>query len=170
MDAGPLQPPAWVQPGDAPYAGGNVLQDAFRVTLDKPREQVWPVVKALGAQGGMYHGQILWNLRGLLDKLASGVGASRGRRHPSELVVGKAVGFWRVLEMSEGRSLVLLAAMKAPGEAVLVIRLTDSGRGCELMIIGRFLPKGLAGRAEARIMSGPEEFTPSQEQMCLLPD
>jgi uncharacterized protein YbjT (DUF2867 family) len=194
MDAGPLQPPAWVQPGDAPYAGGNVLQDAFRITLDKSREQVWPVVKALGAQGGMYHGQALWNLRGLLDKLAGGVGSGRGRRHPSDLVVGDALGFWRVLEMQEGRSLVLLADMKAPGEAVLIIRLADSGRGSELTIIGRFLPKGLAGlaywhglhpfhawlykgmlkemarRAEARILSGPEEFTPSQEQMCLLPD
>lgn len=194
MDAGPLQPPAWVQPGDAPYAGGNVLQDAFRVTLDKPLEQVWPVVKALGAQGGMYHGQALWNLRGILDKLTGGVGSNRGRRHPSDLLVGDALGFWRVLEMQEGRSLVLLADMKAPGEAVLIIRLADSGRGSELMIIGRFLPKGLAGlaywhglhpfhawlykgmlkemarRAEARILIGPEEFTPSQEQMCLLPD
>ena len=194
MDAGPLQPPAWVQPGDAPYAGGNVLQDAFRVTLDKPRDQVWPVVKALGSLGGMYHGQALWNLRGLLDKLAGGVGSGRGRRHPGELVVGDALGFWRVLEMHQGHSLVLLADMKAPGEAVLIIRLTDSDPGCELMIIGRFLPKGLAGlaywhglhpfhawlykgmlremarRAEARIVTGPEEFTPSQEQMCLLPE
>lgn len=194
MDAGPLQPPAWVQPGDAPYAGGNVLQDAFRVTLDKPRDQVWPVIKALGSLGGMYHGQALWSLRGFLDKLAGGVGWGRGRRHPRELVVGDALGFWRVLEMHQGHSLVLLADMKAPGEAVLIIRLADSTPGCELMIIGRFLPKGLAGlaywhglhpfhawlykgmlremarRSEARIVSGPKEFTPSQEQMCLLPE
>jgi uncharacterized protein YbjT (DUF2867 family) len=192
MDAGDIRPPAWVQPGDAPYAGGNVLQDCFRVTLDRPRDQVWPVVKALGAQGGMYHGRVLWQLRGLLDKLTGGVGSDRGRRHPSELLVGDVLGFWRVLEMREGFSLVLLADMKAPGEAVLIIRLADSDPGCELMIIGRFLPKGLAGlaywyglhpfhawlykgmlkemarRAEARIVKGPEEFAPSQEQLCLL--
>ena len=96
--------------------------------------------------------------------------------------------------MHQGHSLVLLADMKAPGEAVLIIRLADNAPGCELMIIGRFLPKGLAGlaywhglhpfhawlykgmlremarRSEARIVSGPEEFTPSQEQMCLLPE
>ncbi len=194
MDAGLLQPPAWVQPGDAPYAGGNVLQDAFKVALDKPCDQVWPMIKALGSQGGMYHGQALWNLRGLLDKLAGGVGSSRGRRHPKELVVGDALGFWRVLEMQEGFSLVLLADMRAPGEAVLIIRLAYSAPGCELMIIGRFLPKGLAGlaywyglhpfhawlykgmlremarRAEARIVDGPEEFIPNQEQMCLMPN
>jgi uncharacterized protein YbjT (DUF2867 family) len=194
MDAGPLQPPAWVQLGDAPYAGGNVLQDAFKVTLEKSRAEVWPVVKALGAEGAMYHGQTLWSLRGMLDKLIGGVGHSRGRRHPRELATGDAIGFWRVLEIREGQSLVLLADMKAPGEAVLIIRLVDSGSGCELMIIGRFLPKGLAGlaywhglhpfhawlykgmlkemahRAGAHILSGPQEFTPSAAQMCLLPE
>ncbi len=194
MDAGPLQPPAWAQPGDAPYAGGSVLQDAFRITLDKPKSEVWPVIKGLGTQGDMYHGRPLWQLRGLLDKLVGGVGWDRGRRHPRELVVGDALGFWRVLEMREGFSLVLLADMKAPGEAVLIIRLAESQKGCELMIIGRFLPKGLSGlaywhglhplhawlykgmlremarRARAGILSGPEEFSPSQEQMCLMSD
>ncbi|KMY67632.1 epimerase [Desulfocarbo indianensis] len=194
MDAGALEPPAWAQGGDAPYAGGDVLQDAFRVRLDKPPAQVWPVVKSLGAGGGMYHGQALWDLRGWLDKLAGGVGSARGRRHPSELLVGDALGFWRVLEIREGVSLVLLAEMKAPGEALLFIRLSPGGAGSWLTIMGRFLPKGLAGlaywhglhpwhawlykgmlksmarRAGARILAGPEPFQPNWEEACLLQD
>lgn len=193
-DAGALEPPAWAQAGDAHYAGGDVLQDAFRVRLDKPPAQVWPVVKSLGAGGGMYHGQALWDLRGLLDKLAGGVGSARGRRHPSELLVGDALGFWRVLEIREGKSLVLLAEMKAPGEALLFIRLSPSGAGSQLTIMGRFLPKGLAGlaywhglhpwhawlykgmlrnmarRAGARLLAGPEPYQPDREEACLLQD
>ncbi|MBU0517019.1 MAG: DUF2867 domain-containing protein, partial [Proteobacteria bacterium] len=60
--------------------------------------------------------------------------------------VGDAVDFWRVLRLEPPRRLILLAEMKLPGEAVLEFRLEPAdGRGIDLVMVGRFLPRGLWG-------------------------
>jgi hypothetical protein len=78
--------------------------------------------------------------------LLGGAGSSRGRRDPSELRTGDALEFWRVLSIEEPRSLLLLAEMKAPGEALLEFTLSplDNSR-TRLELKARFLPSGVAG-------------------------
>lgn len=152
-DAGQLIPPEWVYCDDAPYAGGTVLQSAYRARLAGRPEQVWPGLARLGGRTGWYAYDWLWRLRGFGDKLIGGVGLDRGRRHPSRLGSGDALDFWRVLEADEPRRLLLLAEMKAPGQAVLDLRLERTGpEETELRLLARFLPRGLAGMAYWRLL------------------
>ena len=184
-DAGQLKPPEWTQPGDAPYAGGPLLQGGFRLTLDALSKDVWPVIARLGGENGWYYGDFLWSVRGWMDNLAGGVGLRRGRRHPEQLLVGDALDFWRVLKVKPPRRLILLAEMKLPGEAILDIELKDTDHGqTEIRLSTRFRSKGLYGlfywyillpfhdllfggmlsaiakRVGKDIISGPEKFKP----------
>lgn len=147
-DAGALQPPEWATCGDAGYAGGTILNCAYRTRIDVPAQRVWQLIATIGGRNGYYFGDWLWRLRGSLDKLAGGVGLRRGRRHPSEIMTGDALDFWRVLTVLPGQRLTLMAEMKVPGEALLDFRIiTRQDNRSELQMISRFLPRGLLGIA-----------------------
>ncbi len=194
-DAGHAPIPEWLYCGDAAYAGGTVLSIAYRVRLRAAPEAAWELAASLGGARGYYFGNALWRLRGAMDRSLGGVGLRRGRRHPRRLQVGDALDFWRVLEVEPPRRLVLLAEMRLPGEAVLELAVSPAGEGaCELRLIARFLPRGLAGlaywysltpfhhylyggmlRAMARalgaeLLQGPEPFQPRPGFACRLPD
>ena len=98
---------------------------------------------SIGGENGWYYGNWLWRIRGVLDKLAGGVGLRRGRTSETSLNVGDALDFWRVLyaDKKEGR-LLLFAEMKLPGEAWLEFRLV----GDKLTQTATFRPLGLSGR------------------------
>jgi hypothetical protein len=192
-DAGEVRDPEWVACGDAPYAGGTVLECNYKVLLDCPAEKVWNVIRTVGGEKGWFYADRLWDLRGLLDRLLGGVGLRRGRRHPTQIGVGDALDFWRVLVVEENRRLQLLAEMKLPGEAILQFQIEPlKDKGCELRQISRFLPRGLAGilywyslypvhqflfkgmltkiaeAIDCKLIQEPEAFTGSGN-MCVLP-
>ncbi|MFC1863842.1 SDR family oxidoreductase [Thermodesulfobacteriota bacterium] len=145
-DAGGLKPPEWAQVGDAPYAGGTLLQGGFKVTLAESPEKVWPIISRIGGQNGWYYGDLLWQVRGWMDNMVGGVGLRRGRRHPEKLLVGDALDFWRVLRVNPPFRLILLAEMKLPGEAILDFELEESQPGqTELRLSTRFRSRGLYG-------------------------
>ncbi len=139
-------PPEWTTCGDADYAGGTVLSGAHRIELDGDPEAVWRTVLAIGGKNGWYFAHGLWRLRGMLDRLVGGPGLRRGRRHPTDLRVGDGLDFWRVVAVEAPWRLLLLAEMKAPGDALLEFLIAPSGSGTvELKMVSRFLPRGLAG-------------------------
>jgi hypothetical protein len=87
-------------------------------------------------------------VRGLLDRLAGGVGLRRGRRDPGRLLVGDALDFWRVEAIEPGSLLRLRAEMKLPGRAwlELSVRRDQDGRA----VYGQraiFRPHGFMGHA-----------------------
>ncbi len=193
-DAGPLAAPEWTQCGDAPYAGGTVLESGYRAVLDSGPREVWAAIRRIGGSTGWYGARPLWLMRGALDRLTGGVGLRRGRRHPSEIRVGDALDFWRVLQVEDGRRLQLLAEMKLPGEAILDFRLHPlPGNRTELQQLSRFLPRGLFGllywyalyplhqavfkamlRGIAKavgktIEAGPDRFAPRRDNVCRIP-
>ena len=146
MDAGNPLPPEWRYCADAPYSGGAEYTMAFRAVVNASPEEAWPAIGRVGGKTGWHHADWLWRLRGFLDRLAGGVGMRSGRRHPEELASGDALDFWRVLKAEKPRRLLLLAEMKNPGQAVLELRAEPAGaRMCELQLIARFMPRGLAG-------------------------
>ncbi len=108
-DAGILKPPEWAHRGDAPYAGGTLLQSGFRIWLKALPEEIWPVIRRMGGNNGYYYGDILWKIRGWMDTMAGGAGLRRGRRHPEYLQGGDALDFWRVLDVTPPERLILLA-------------------------------------------------------------
>ncbi len=146
-DAGEVRMPEWVAEGDAPYAGGTVFASAYTIRLGGCPEELWDRVTAIGGETGWYGYNVLWQLRGWLDKLVGGVGLRRGRRDPARLAVGDALDFWRVMAVQPPERLVLLAEMRLPGEALLEFRLeeTPGGDATELTMVARFLPRGVAG-------------------------
>jgi len=193
-DAGGPMPPEWVYCGDTPYAGGTVLASGFRLRLQATPAQVWEQLAQIGGETGYFFGDAWWRLRGAVDRLLGGGGFRSGRRHPSQLLVGDAVDFWRVLEVEPERRLVLLAEMKLPGEAVLEFSLQPLGTDqVEIRQVSRFLPRGLGGilywygvylfhnyifagmltglakKIGRPVLSGPERFVPSLPQTCALP-
>jgi uncharacterized protein YbjT (DUF2867 family) len=192
-DAGLLQPPEWAFCGDAAYAGGTVLNCAYRVRVGASPEQVWKPVIRIGGDNGYYFVNWLWRLRGMLDRLAGGVGLRRVTHNGNRLGVGDALDFWRVLALEPGRRLTLLAEMKVPGEAVLDLQLHPLVTGqTELRMVSRFLPRGLGGlfywyallpvhawvfkgmltaiarRAGAGKFGAPQKFDPSTAPSCAL--
>jgi len=194
MDAGKLIEPEWTHCGDAQWAGGTIMNCGYRARISATVDEVWQPVSRIGGKTGWYYGNLLWRLRGMMDRLAGGVGLRRGRRHPSEIGIGDALDFWRVLEVKAPERLLLLAEMKTPGEALLEFQITPAGDDqVELQMLSRFLPKGLLGilywyvlypfhqwifygmlKSIARsigrpIAAGPLRFTPKLPASCRMP-
>jgi uncharacterized protein YbjT (DUF2867 family) len=194
-DAGAIAYPEWTHCGDSDYSGGTILQCGYRITVEATAHQLWPWISRIGGKTGYYAADILWKIRGILDVFTGGVGLNRGRRSQKNLRVGDALDFWRVLDIKAPEKLLLLAEMKSPGEALLEIRINPlDGNRCELILLSRFLPKGLAGivywytlypahqyvfthmlkgivkAANLFNLTPPERFTPKLAKTCRLPD
>jgi len=148
FDGGGSLPPEWTMCGDADYAGGTILTGGFRIVLESSTEEVWHTIQQIGGRNGWYFAQPLWRLRGMIDRAVGGPGLRRGRRHPVDLRVGDGLDFWRVLALEPPNRLLLLAEMKAPGDALLefVIKPEDKHQ-VTVEMVSRFLPRGIAGIA-----------------------
>ena len=108
-------------------------------------EAGWGVVSAVGGESGWYYANWLWSLRGLLDRLVGGAGRRRGRRHPTDVRLGDALDFWRVVGVEPGRRLTLLAEMKLPGIAILEFEVGPDPAGSRVVTSAHFHPAGAAG-------------------------
>lgn len=191
FDGGGRLPPEWITCGDADYAGGTVLRRGYRIVFDGDPLAVWQTVEAIGGRNGWYFGQVLWRLRGMMDRVAGGPGLVRGRRHSRQLRIGDALDLWRVVDHQPPNRLLLLAEMRAPGDALLEIDVTPEGAGrVRLEMVSRFLPKGLAGlaywhallpvhdwlfkgtlrelvrKSDGRLLGGPEIFPVATAPQC----
>ena len=98
---------------------------------------------SIGGKNGWYYANLLWEIRGFMDKLSGGVGMRRGRKSETELLPGESLDFWRVLlaDKKEKR-LLLYAEMKLPGEAWLEFKIDNNN----LIQTATFRPLGLWGR------------------------
>jgi len=105
-------------------------------------EKVFQSIMTIGGESGWFTYQILWSIRGLIDKLVGGYGLNRGRRQRRELRVGDALDFWKVADIKENKRLLLLAQMKLPGKAWLEFDIRDH----LLVQTAYFYPRGIWGR------------------------
>lgn len=144
--------PADPYPGDPQWAGGTLLSDVRTARTAAPPSAVFTAITSIGGDRGWPSFRLLWEVRGLLDRLIGGIGLRRGRRHPSRLRVGDALDFWRVEEVrapdaQQGGLLRLRAEMIVPGAAWLEFRVTpERAGGSVLTQRALFAPKGLLGR------------------------
>lgn len=145
-DAGSLPHFELATPYDPGWAGGTVFSDCREVIVNTDADALWQPIAKIGGKSGWYFGNWLWNLRGFMDKLAGGPGLRGGRRSDSEIAIGDAIDFWRVVRLENGRRLLLLAEMKLPGSALLEFELSEAGNNLtRLKQTARFLPSGLLG-------------------------
>lgn len=187
-DAGQMDTPEWLHCSDATFAGTKIMESNHQITLEAEPEDVWRVLTSLGGENGWLFAGPLWRIRGFLDRIAGGIGLSRGRRQQETLRPGDALDFWRVLELVENEKLILVAEMKLPGEAILRFDIQKGGeKKIILKQISRFVPRGLAGiaywysllpfhswifkgmlnkialRSKSAVISGPEKLEPQTE-------
>jgi hypothetical protein len=134
-------------PSDPDWAGRTVFTDLRTKHSSASAASVWKVIESIGGDNGWYSLPLAWEARGLLDKIAGGVGLRRGRRHPTELLVGEALDFWRVEEIERGSHLRLRAEMRVPGKAWLELSVEEDPRGgSQYRQRAVFFPTGLGGR------------------------
>ncbi len=109
------------------------------IDSEKTLDKIW----AIGGETGWYYGTFLWKIRGYMDKFFGGMGLRRGRTHKTELNVGDALDFWRVIYADKKqKKLLLYAEMKLPGEAWLEFKIEND----ILKQTATFRPRGLTGR------------------------
>jgi uncharacterized protein YbjT (DUF2867 family) len=135
-------------PGDPDWAGGTTFTDRRETIVDADAPAVFRAIGRIGGGNGWYAADVLWRIRGFLDRLVGGPGLRRGRRDPESLGYGDALDFWRVTGIEPDRSLQLRAEMKLPGDAqldFLVEPVPGSPRTCRLTQTARFRPRGLTG-------------------------
>jgi uncharacterized protein YbjT (DUF2867 family) len=133
-----------------PYGGmsfGNRIVDSRTIKVPVSDVRAFDPVGKIGGKNGWYYANWLWALRGFLDMLLGGPGMRRGRRHPSELLPGDSLDFWRVEAIEPNRLLRLRAEMKVPGRAWLQFEISGNREdGTEIRQTAIFDPLGLAGR------------------------
>lgn len=125
---------------------GMIVERRQRMVAASP-EQVFSEVERLGGDAGWPYANVLWRIRGLMDRVVGGVGMRLGRRDPDHLRVGDAVDFWRVEEVLRPQVLRLRAEMRVPGRAWLQYDVIETDGGSRLIQTAFFEPKGLPGLA-----------------------
>ena len=75
-----------------------------------------------------------------------GVGTSRGRRSPTELMINDVIDFWRVEDLRKNRMLLLRAEMKLPGRAWLQFKTDPEGEKTRLSVKAYYQADGFFGK------------------------
>jgi uncharacterized protein YbjT (DUF2867 family) len=124
----------------------GMMSETRTQPVDAAPRRIHDVVTGLGGERGWLVWDRVWWVRGLIDRIAGGPGLRRGRRHPSELLTGEPVDFWRVERVEPPGLLRLRAEMKVPGRAWLQWEaIPDTNGRARLVQTALFQPRGLAG-------------------------
>lgn len=121
--------------------------DEQRLIINTDVDRVLDNIWSIGGDRGWYYGNVLWRLRGFLDKVWGGIGLRRGRTNVNKINPGDALDFWRVLVADKQQQrLLLYAEMKLPGEAWLEFKIRRENQNDVLYQTATFRPAGLWGR------------------------
>lgn len=125
----------------------GMIVEQRRRTVGAPPARVFAEVERVGGDAGWPYADVLWRVRGLMDRAVGGPGMRLGRRDPDRVRVGDAVDFWRVEEVRRPEILRLRAEMRVPGRAWLQYEVIEAPGGSRLVQTAFFEPKGLPGLA-----------------------
>ena len=100
----------------------------------------------IGGKEGWFTHNWMWRLRGWMDRVLLGVGASRGRRSQTTLKTGDVIDFWRIEDLKPDIRLLLRAEMKLPGKAWLEFDIKKEGDRNRLSIIAHYYTESLVGK------------------------
>jgi hypothetical protein len=108
--------------------------------------ELWRSAVEIGGRRGYPMLDLLWQVRGWLDRLVGGPGLNRSGPTVSDVRVGDQLDFWEVVELDTGHRVRMRALMKVPGVAELEIAVQQDGNESILVQTARFIPRGIAGR------------------------
>jgi len=123
----------------------GMIIERRQLLVPEPPEALFRAFTGLGGDRGWLYAGWAWRLRGMIDRLAGGVGFRRGRRDPDALRAGDALDFWRVEAVEPPSLLRLRAEMKVPGRAWLQFESRPAQGGSLLVQTAYFAPRGLMG-------------------------
>lgn len=123
----------------------GMIVDRQRRSVQATASVTFAEIERLGGTSGWPFANLLWALRGLLDRIVGGPGMRLGRRDPDHVRVGDAVDFWRVEAVRRPELLRLRAEMKVPGRAWLQYEVTRTSTGSRITQTAFFEPRGLSG-------------------------
>ena len=126
----------------------HVKRDVRSLVVPVSTAAAFAPIRSIGGQAGWYFANLLWQLRGWIDRLFGGVGMSRGRRDCEDCQVGDTIDGWRVEAYEPNRRLRLTSDMKLPGTGWLEFEVVprDEGRASEIRQTATFDARGLLGR------------------------
>jgi uncharacterized protein YbjT (DUF2867 family) len=134
-----------LKPGYSFYA----LRASGSCWTDAEPAAVWAELCRFGTGKDFFALNTLWWIRGAMDWVVGGPAFRRDRRDPDELRVGDVVDSWRVIALEEGRRILLLMEMKAPGCGVLELETVpvdgELKRGLEIRATAHWYPAGVLG-------------------------
>lgn len=107
---------------------------------DVPPFKVFRAIMSIGGSRGWFAFDVLWRIRGVLDKLTGGYGTALGRRDESDLRVGDFLDVWKVVDIRENERLLLESLMK-PGKGWIEFRI----EGDSLVQTASYSPRGALG-------------------------
>ena len=122
--------------------------DAREVDVDVTPARAFAPIRRIGGASGWYSGDLLWRVRGWLDRLTGGPGMRRRRLPCEDCTVGDVIDDWSVEAYERDRRLRLTADFRLPGRGWLEFQVTplDGGRRSRIRQIATFDPRGVLGR------------------------
>jgi uncharacterized protein YbjT (DUF2867 family) len=123
----------------------GLIKEIRTVLTSASAESVYRSFTSIGGDKGWLAWGWAWKLRGILDQLVGGPGLTRGRRHPTELLIGEELDFWRVEDLKKNELMLLRAEMKVPGKAWLQFEAVPKDGKIQMIQTAMFAPKGLFG-------------------------
>jgi uncharacterized protein YbjT (DUF2867 family) len=118
----------------------------YSLLTGKSRASLFKNICRIGGTQGWFNSNLLWRLRGLIDRILMGVGTARGRRSNNHLRPNDVIDFWRVEEIKPDRMLLLRAEMKLPGKAWLQFDITPEQDKNRLTVQPFFYTRSLWGK------------------------
>jgi uncharacterized protein YbjT (DUF2867 family) len=118
----------------------------YSLVTKKVSASLFSSICMIGGKEGWFHGNWIWKLRGILDRLFLGVGTSRGRKRHSHLEINDVIDFWRIEDIRNDKRLLLRAEMKIPGRAWLEFKINEEIDRKRLSVIAYYDTDRLLGR------------------------
>jgi uncharacterized protein YbjT (DUF2867 family) len=136
------------------FESSNFIVEEHSKDIPAPAEAVFQSICRIGGSYGWVHANLLWKIRGFIDRVLGGVGLNRGRRDLNDLRIGDSVDFWRVENLTPNRELLLRAELISPGLSWLQFALqpTDNGH-TRLTLRAHFIPDPVWGHVYWTVLS-----------------
>jgi len=136
------------------YESSDFLMDEHSLEILASPKVIFPIICRLGGKHGWVHGNVLWRIRGAVDRLLGGPGLNRGRRDENQLREGDSIDFWRVEKLVMNKELLLRAEMLSPGLSWLQIILEPRGSDkTRLILMAHFIPHPFWGHLYWNMMA-----------------
>ncbi len=151
---------SWTLQGDYPWVGFMILRNHRYSILKGNYIRIWNLITSIGGKRGYFGTNWLWQIRGMLNKLARGKGLNK---EPIKIQKNEQFDFWTIYRVRKYEEYVLWNNFKIPGQATLTFRIQHvSDNKIILHQIVRYYPKGSLGLFNWILTYGFRRYTLSR--------